>query len=565
MNIPTLPRKALLASTVCAMFLSACSPGIDGAAGRRGAEDAIDGVTQNAVAQARTLNSVEKTGRPSNIRVRDGLYLGRDGFRTGRGDPLPRKFETENGISLHLGKPVNLRDFALELRRVTGLRIDYRDLAMSPVLRPVTEMESPTAAATQRADSTSNGVTRTTNSSATDENATDHPIDIDFMVDYVGPLSGLLDRVSSQVGADWEYRGGRIKFLGAQTVTYTIWALGSSAKTSSSVGGGGSSSVFGAASPATTERSINADYWKDLRAGLEAIIPTNGARYSVNQSNGTIVLTAYQNVQERVADYVARENARLSRQVAVKVDVLAFAAEDNDTRSANLGLVMANAATGFGLNMASAANQISDGVNIGTQILENSNNVTEDFSGSSAVLRALSSRGKVSMLKSVSVMAMNNAPTPISIMSEKAYLAGTSSTTDGQTGETSTEVETGVVNNGMNMVVTPRILSSGEVNLDYTMNLSTLTNLEKFETDSMSVQLPEVETRNIMQSVNMESGSTMVIAAYNEQRNARNQSGPFDPRLWGLGGKDGFSKENTQIVILMTPVVIEKQNIPGRR
>ncbi len=348
------------------------------------------------------------------------------------------------------------------------------------------------------------------------------------------PLSGFLDFVASQIGADWEYRGGRIKFLGEQTTTYTVWALPGTRSTTATVGGGGSGDVFGGSSPASTTRTIESDYWAELEAGLDAIIPENGARYSINKANGSIVLTGFQSIHERVAEYISRENARLSRQVAVKVDILAFTSEDSDSRSTNIEGIMQNLAWGLGASIVSPQNAIDDGIGIGATILENDNKIQENLVGTNAIIQALARKGKVSLLDSVSVIAMNNASTPISIMKERAYLAGTSTTVEDDGSET-TETETGVINNGINMVVTPRILSGGEVNLDYTMNLSSLVAMQQFGSGDAMVQLPEVEARNFMQSVNMESGSTMVIAAYDSQRSTRQglDHSTTDVGFWG--------------------------------
>lgn len=549
---------------VSAIALSACSNDLGTAGSRADTSAHIDAVEAQIDDDSGRLTRMTETGRPANIRVRDGLYLGEDGFRTGRGDPLPRRFETDDAISLHISKEMTIFDFALQLRRLTGLRVDYRDIAMTPALSPQGgDSEGGGAANTQgsTADSTGAGAPAASNP----EDRSDHPVDVAFRVDYTGPLSGLLDYVASQTSTDWEYRGGQIKFLGAQTVTYTVWALPGATSTNATVGGGGTSDVFGGSSPATTERSIQADYWAELAAGLESIIPREaGSRYTLNRANGTITVTAYQNIHERIASFVERENARLSRQVAVKVDVLAFTADSSDSRSTNISGIMQNVAWGLGATITTPANVIEDGIGIGTTILENDRTIQENLVGTSAVVQALSRQGKVSLLDSVSIVAMNNASTPISIMKERAYLAGTTITTD-EDGNETTEATTGVINNGINMVVTPRILSGGEVNLDYTMNLSTLTNLESFESDTVTVQLPEIETRNFMQSVNMDSGSTMVIAAYDSQRNRRTAAGPFDPRMWGLGGADGYETERTKIMVLMTPVVVEKQNAPRAR
>jgi type IVB pilus formation R64 PilN family outer membrane protein len=571
MHTPT-PKTLIGSALVSALALSACSNDMSEQSGRKGASAQIGAMEAQIDEDSGQLQRMTETGRPGNIRVRDGIYLGEDGFRTGRGDPLPRRFETDDGISMNLSGEVNVREFSIALRRLTGLRVDYRDIANTPGMGSDDGGQA-APAPTGNTDSSQNvslddiiagnaaaPATATPAPQSSGANA-DHPINIGFPVDYTGPLSGLLDKVATHIGVDWEYRGGRIKFVGAQTVTYTLWALPGTSETDSSVGGGGSGNVFGASSPATTSRSIERDFWSDLETGLDAIIPSSGARYAMNRANGTIVVTGFQNVHERVSDYVERENARLSRQVAVKMDILAYSSNESDTRATSFDLAISDIAAGLNIGIQTPPNQIEGSSGLGFSVLDSGS----DFNGSSAFIRALSRQGKVTVLNSASVIASNNASTPLSILSEQAYLSGTTTDTNPDTGEETTELETGVISNGINMVVTPRILNSGAVNLDYTLNISQLTNLEEFESNGSTVQLPEIETRNFMQNLNMDSGDTMVIASYDSSRTQRDGSGPFDPRLWGIGGQDGYQIENTKIIVLMTPVVVEKQNAPRAR
>lgn len=561
------PSLRLIGYTfVSAIALTACSSDLDKGPTRAEASANINAVNAQIGEDSSRLKNMTETGRPANIRVREGLYLGRDGFRTGRGDPLPRKFETDQGVSIHSAQPIGLPEITKILRRTTGLRIDPNDVTVTPP--PNASMGRALRAGGGGgggggADSTGSGG-GSSSGDDDDDMPTGLPQDMEFKVDYTGPLSGLLDYVAAQIGADWEYRGGRIKFLGAQTVTYTVWALSGTSTSSGSVGGGGSGDVFGSSSPAITSRSIDLDYWTDLEAGLDSIVPPGGAQYSVNKSNGSIVLTGLQNVHERVSDFIEKENARLSRQVAIKVDVLAYNSSSSDGRSTSIDAIIKNMAWGVGANISTPSNAISGGVGLGATILDNDNKVQENLVGTNAILNVLSKSGKASLLRSVSVIAMNNTPTPMSIMNEKAYLSGSKTTTDSN-GNDTTELETGIINHGVNLVVTPRILSSGEVNLDYTMNLSSITGLTEFQSDGASVQLPEVETQNFMQSVNMGSGAAMVIASYDTQQTGREGGGPFDPRLWGFGGQDNMSTGNTKIMVIMSPVVVERQNSPNLR
>jgi len=531
-------------------LVAACASDLSDGTGRSGVSARVDAVEGQVEEDGTALTSMTATGRPANIRVRDGLYLGHDGFRTGRGDPLPRKFQTPDAISLTNGGETNIVEVAGLIKRFTGIQVETRDLNSIPPEIARSTGDAGSAAA------------------RTVTPMVPHPLSVTFPLRYTGSLSGLLDYVASQAGVDWEYRGGKIRFLGAQTVTYTIWALPSSSQSETTIGGNsGSSDVFGGSSPATTTSKFETDYWSDVDATLASIVPETGAAFQVNRSSGTIIVTALQNVHERVMEFVERENARLSRQVAIKVDILSYARDNSDTRSTSFDLALQRAAAGLNLNLASAANEISGGMGISTTVLEKSSGALADLTGSTAIINALAEQGKVSLLNSTSVIAMNNTATPVSMLNERAYLANITRTTDPDTGETTYSTDTGIVNDGLNMVVTPRILSSGDVSISYSMNLSELKQLEEFATDDGSVvlQLPEVNNRNFMQSMTIESGETMVIASYDRSYSKRGAKGPFNARLWGLGGSDSFRAQDSRIIVLMTPVVIEKQNAPHLR
>ena len=562
----TFPTKITPLGTALAsvLTLGACaSSDLGEQMGRDGAADRIRAAQAQADADSARLDDIPDSGMPGNVSVRDGLYLGEDGFRTGRGDPLPRALETDQGISMYFPEPLDIRTFAMELRRATGLRVDYRDLSVTPGLDMGPEESGDDSAGLGGGADSTGGAGGQARAPIEDTDAlelSDHPVDLTFRVNYTGPLSGLLDDVASQIGVDWEYRAGRVKFLGEQTRTYTFWALPSTSESSSSVGGGGDN-IFGSATPATTSRNISSDYWANIEQTLDTIVPEFGARYALNRDAGTVTVTGYQNVHERISDFVTQENARLSRQVAIRVDILAFTARDADRRSGGLGVALENAAAGLSLDVTSPSRPITGGTGLSATILDNDETLLENLVGSTAVINALAEQGEVALLNTVSMVAGNNVPTPISVLDERAYISGTTTEVDDEGGE-STELETAVLADGVNMVVTPRVMNSGDILMDYTLNISEVLDLENFEVENATVQLPQTSTRNFMQSVNIDSGDTMVIASFDSARTDRRMAGPFDVRAWGLGGEDAYSNEETQIVIMMTPVIVENSNAP---
>lgn len=567
---------ACLATASTVALTAGCSSDLANTMGRDGASARISDVEARLDADRGRMSNVDATGRPGNLRVRQGLYVGDDGFRTGNGDPLPARFQGSDGISMKLGEPLNVVRFASFLHEQTGLRVDIRDLyAQSMGGEESEETQDATADSTSGGPIPMDGDQGAESGDQSDADDTPaqavgsrmsrgqmpHPAEMVVLIDYSGSLSGLLDHVAGQIGADWSYQGGRIKFLGPQTRTYTLWALPDTMEIETSIGDGGSAESFGTSSQPTTRSTRELAYWEDLRDNLATMLPdAPGTRFAINRSAGTITVTGFQATHERVSDYIRTENDRLSRQVAVKIDVIAFSATDSATRSADIDAVFNRAVSGFNLNLSGADLSTQSAPDFGVDILEDGNNFGP-WEGSSALVDALSEVGRSTIVKSASVIAMNDTPTPLTVTTDTAYLESVVTRTDGEGGE-STELQTGVVNSGLSMTMTPRIFSDGRITLNYALALNELRNLATFGNAGNQVQLPEVESRNLMQTVNIENGDSIIMASFDDSITRREGSGPFNPAFWGLGGRDGYSQEDTKIIFVMTPVVLENGNMP---
>lgn len=527
---PGLPRVALLMPA--ALLLAACDSGAGSSWGKTDAS--IEAAESDYAAYAAQYAGVKDTGRPSNINVNPGLFLANQGFRSGRGNPLPERFETSEGVTINTAAPINIEEFSQIIESMTGIRVDYEDLRMIGASAASGGAAAPAGQA-DSAQSISALVGRA-------QGTTVGPTDRTFRIRHTGKLSTVLDTVASRMASDWAYEGGRIVFKGPQTITYTIWAFPSASSTNGSVGGGGT--TFGSGSAASTTSTSEFNYWAGVEQSLSSLIPSGMGGFSANASTGTITVTGGQAVHLRVQDFVENENRRLSRQVAVRIDVIALTKNTNDNRGLSLE----------GILRASGGGSVAVGLLGGTD----GAGITFTDSNGEAAINALSSYGRVSIVQTQTVTAMNNTPTPVAITQERAYVASTS--VDVETG--ATEITPGIINSGVNFVVTPRILSSNDVVLQYTLNMSELLGVEEFSSGSSSVQLPEMASRNFAQTVNLKSGQTVVIGSSDTQNSQQGRRGAFSPSFWGLGGGRNYSVDGTRILILMTPVVLEGNNTP---
>ena len=109
------------------------------------------------------------------ISVKDDIWLGNQSIRISEGDPLPARFETENGITLVSTTPVSLMQISEKITSLTNITVRVDDM----ILKNVTEAEQGT------------GTTDITTTENTSTNL--------FMPAYSGKLSGLLDQIASRL------------------------------------------------------------------------------------------------------------------------------------------------------------------------------------------------------------------------------------------------------------------------------------------------------------------------------------------------------------------------------
>jgi general secretion pathway protein D len=170
-----------------------------------------------------------------------------------------------------------------------------------------------------------------------------------------------------------------------------------------------------------------------------------------------------------------------------------------------------------------------------------------------AVLQALGQDGKSQTLSTPNVTVLDNEKASINVGSQISVNTGSSSGTGGQTITTNSYVSTGVI-----LEVTPRINAGGRVTLDINQEIST-----PGDTPANGGN-PPITTRKAKTVVNVSSGETMVLAGLISNTSGSGSSGvPLlskIPVLGGLFGTQTINKNRTELVILITPVVINNSD-----
>ncbi|QTP13352.1 PilN family type IVB pilus formation outer membrane protein [Serratia symbiotica] len=393
----------------------------------------------------------------------------------------------------------------------------------------------------------------------------------DFRFTYQGNISGVMDRLTSLAGLYYtadDASGITVAYLDSKTfmlmampsATETATRVAAGTTTSTGISGGssgGSSTSSGVSgdsgSNSSTSSSIKSDLLTDIEKNLRSLLTPGVGRLQLSPSTGNATVTDTPAALERIGKYVDSENKKITQQVLLNVKILSVTLKDTDELGVNMDLVYKSMSGKWGFNITNAFSSVGTGLTSGSINIIDPN---DRFSGSSALISALSEQGKVSVVTSPSITTLNLQPAPVQVARTTSYLAERSTTTSANVGS-ETSLTPGSVTTGFNMTLLPYIMPENrELLLQYTINLSSLIQIRKIGTDTDGIEMPEVDSRIFSQRVKLRSGQTLVMAGYEQAADTGNKSGIGDASFWGLGGERNRNSQRDVIVIVITPVIL---------
>lgn len=542
------------------------------------------------------------------IRQAKTVWIGAQPVPFERGSSLPPQFDD---LTLNFTGRHNIGSVAEILQRATGLRImvhpdvlvSMRELAQtqggSSTMNGQASVTSISSAFTPGSLATLTGPRPPEAPSQGPRFAPDRLGDLgapagqaagDYFVDvplsYRGSLASFLDSMTSRLGLGWEYRDGAIEIRRFVTRTYNIvalpgktsyqTALGKTAGIQSgSTGGSGGSSTGSFSADMRVSMESGIDYWANLEGTLKAMLSAKG-RLAVNQGTGTVTVTDIRDVVDRVTRYVDEENRIMTRQIAFEVKLFAVQAEDGSDFGVDWNLVyskLTNLLPDVRFTLNSPASVIPTSVagtpvagSIGVGVVRNpvtGNGGINRWTGSDALLQALASTNKVSLVTSQRAVTLNRQVIPVAVTDQRAYVAETSSNTSG-TGASQTTtlgLKAGTVTTGFILNLMPSVTERNGMVLTVSLDLSELRALTTFSIGAgatqQAVQLPEIAATQFIQRVALRTGETLVLSGF-ERVNSQSRQRTLDTGVApGLGGSFIGATRKESLVFMITPVMVE--------
>lgn len=390
---------------------------------------------------------------------------------------------------------------------------------------------------------------------------------------YSGPLIGALNRLAEQNDISFSVKsdGGipHLKWSSLETKVFPIAFVPGETKFSVSGSGGfrtedqsnsgssgGSDSGSSGSDSASLTGSVN--IWQDLSDTVKGMLTPKLGIFSVSEALSSITVRDKPHVVKRVEEFIKTYNSMLSKRVALKIQILEVNLSESHSSGIDWKAVYTKEGETdptFSFNTSESTALSGDAKNSGSF---SANVLSGIFKNSSAILKALSEQGVVSVMEKPTIMTLNNQPYIMRFGEDQAYIKETSVTSSGEQGSDKTVSFTpGNIRTGIQLAVIPHI-QEDKIYLSLSLDISakkplqTVTSGEgKVETQ---IQLPTTTARTFNQRVMAHSGNVIVLSGFIKSSDDNTQRMPFGMKF--LRGNQ-VNRGRTEMVVLIQPILVD--------
>ncbi len=313
------------------------------------------------------------------------------------------------------------------------------------------------------------------------------------------------------------------------------------------VAGAGATGLGGGGSVSSTDST---DFFGEVEKGIETL-RSGDSKFNLDRKAGVLQITDYPDRLEKVQTYLDLVQLRVNRQVQIQAKVLEVDLNQDAITGINWSTVFRSAGNSVTLTQQMSPTNLTSAFTLGVNI--------RDFTG---LLQAFATQGKVNVLSSPRVAAMNNEPAIFRAGTQDIFF-NTTSQIDATTGRIlQSAVTPQSLTEGVVLSVTPQISADGVIQMSIS---PTVTERTGQATSRLGDTVPIVSVREADTLVRVHEGETVVIAGLMQERSTADRSkvpvlGDI-PLLGGLFRQDTTSKRKTELVILLTPTIMTPAEI----
>ena len=287
------------------------------------------------------------------------------------------------------------------------------------------------------------------------------------------------------------------------------------------------------------------DTFAEIEKGIAMLMSPDG-RLNLDRKAGLMQVTDYSDKLDKIANYLEVVETRILRQVHIQAKVIEVEMNEEFSAGIDWSVVLRSAASAVTVTQRLAPTNSQSAFTMGVNI--------KDFKG---LLNAFASQGRVNVMASPRVMAMNNEPAVMRVGTQDVFFV-TTSQVDSATGQIlQTTVTPQAISEGITLNVIAQISDDGMIHLSIS---PTITERTGIATSRLGDQVPIVSVRETDTVVRVQEGETIVIAGLMQERTIGQKTkvpvlGDI-PLVGGLFRRDDRSKKKVDLVILLTPTVV---------
>ena len=478
---------------------------------------------------------------------------------------LPGIFRTT--MTLNQPGRYNLRQIAEKITKATGIPVTLKPDVFMPISAFVGGTDGAAAAGGAAAGGAPAGII---GPGVMGLSNTSDDMELNFVE---APLKDVISQVNSRFGINGVYSENEgLTFSRFVTRSIPVKANPGNSTLTASLGKNGSS---GGASGASNGPSFTSDgkvsmesafsVWTAIEGALNTIKSAPG-KFIINQATGTVTMTDTKEIVDIAQRYIEGENAIMTRQVAVRVELLAVTSNDSNEFGVNWNGVFTKLnglIPQWNINLltpGSLNSSMAGGIGMSILAPPKEGSALGMLNGTEAMINALQGYARVTNRQSFGAITLNRQPAPLAKTTQETYLART--TPGGNAGNGSSTLpglEPGQVTTGFMSNILPTVLDNDSVMLQFSIDSSELEKIDSISTGSgetlQRIQTPKVGAVQTVQRVALRSGGTLVLTGFDREVMRYDQQGIT--KHVGLGGSYNGVKIRETYIILVTPVIVD--------
>lgn len=401
-------------------------------------------------------------------------------------------------------------------------------------------------------------------------------------LDYQGSVMGALKNIAAQTDYQYELQEDTLTWSAFETETFNVSFMPGASnylvgrtrngeKNQSNQYGVKGTHISRIDDQQYSNLEARLSVWHDLRDTLNQLKSKQG-HVIISESTTTVTVNDYPSHVHRIAQYIKRLNQSLSKEVAIRIEVLDLELNKEFNFGINWNLVAQDIAKNFPDlqlvgNLGTATNLVATSI-IGRD--QNSAGATFNvgrINGTQSILNALSKQGKLRVVTKPEVVTMNNQIASIRITQDTGYIESVNQSY--AQNYVTTSIAPGTVTDGFTLYLLPKIQGDKV----YMQISSTIANLERLDKQSTipagvnantsannqynAIEVPTLAEKVFNQRSMVRSGSTLIIAGYKRLRDETASAKLFG--VDALGGK-GAKTNNLETLVLITPTILPTDN-----